>query len=262
MDRARVDRMTLGRAAVIALVTGPLSTGCFATIAELRKLDARVHDLESQGGGVTPSQREQLAETTAQLEGVQRDVAELRGRVEVAEHRVEQALREAKAARADAARAGGAAVASAPQDAVDDAIPEPDVPDGGNLVGGSEEVRAYREAYAAWRADEPQVCIDRFRNFLQTYPASAYADDAAFWLADCFFKQGDYKTAILRFDDVVERYPYGNKAADALFRQGEALLRLGFGKAAEKAFERVLAEYPDSARAPEARRQLDLLSTG
>ena len=83
-------------------------------------------------------------------------------------------------------------------------------------------------------------------------------------MADCHFKQGDYKTAVLRFDDVVSRYPEGNKAADALYRQGEALLRLGpgYGKAAGKAFERVLNEYPDSGRATQAKRQLDLLGSG
>ncbi len=115
-----------------------------------------------------------------------------------------------------------------------------------------------------WRNGDPGTCIDQFRNFLQTYPNSAYADDAAYWMADCYFKDGDYKTAVLRFDDVAARYPTGNKAADALYRQGEALLRLGprFGKAAGKAFERVLREYPDSARAPEAKRQLDLLGSG
>ena len=128
----------------------------------------------------------------------------------------------------------------------------------------SEEVAAYRGGYADWRSGEWATCIDRFRDFLQTYPSSAYADDAAYWLADCYFKQGDYKTAILRFDDVVTTYPKGNKAAEALYRQGEALLRLGpgFGKAASKAFERVVNEYPQSGRATEAKRQLELLGTG
>ena len=97
---------------------------------------------------------------------------------------------------------------------------------------------------------------------MQTYPASAYADDATYWMADCYFKNGDYKTAVLRFDGVVTGYPTGNKAADALYRQGEALLRLGHGKAAGRAFERVIKEYPDSARAPEAKKQLDLLGAG
>ncbi|MBW2448679.1 MAG: tol-pal system protein YbgF, partial [Deltaproteobacteria bacterium] len=125
------------------------------------------------------------------------------------------------------------------------------------------EVEAYRSAYGAWRDGDSEICIDRFRNFLQTYPASDYGDDATYWMADCYFKQGDYKTAVLRYDDVVSRYPTGNKAADALYRQGEALLRLGpgYGTAARKAFERVLAEYPGSGRATEAKRQLDLLGS-
>ena len=99
---------------------------------------------------------------------------------------------------------------------------------------------------------------------MQTYASSAYADDAAYWMADCYFKHGDYKTAVLRFDDVVTRHPQSGKAPDALYRQGEALLRLGpgFSKAAGKAFERVVKEYPDSARAAEAKKQLDLLRSG
>ena len=128
----------------------------------------------------------------------------------------------------------------------------------------SEEVQAYREAYSARHGEDQAVCIDRFRQFLQTYPSSIYADDAAFWMADCHFEQGDLKNAVLRFDDVVRNYPTGNKAPDALYRQGETLLKMGegFHHAAKQAFKRVLNEYPDSARAREATRQLELISSG
>jgi tol-pal system protein YbgF len=111
------------------------------------------------------------------------------------------------------------------------------------------------------RAGDLGACIDRFRGFLQTYPASDHADDAAYWMADCHYREGDYKAAVLRFADVVQRYPAADKAPDALYRQGEALLRLGpkYGSAAETAFERLINEYPDSPRVAEARRQLELL---
>ena len=180
-------------------------------------------------------------------------MARLQGRLEVAGHQSAQALEEARSARAQAY----SAAAVDPQGTAPPSTEEPP-------EGMSAELRAYREAHAAWRTGETEVCIDRFREFLQTYPSSQYADDASFWMADCYFKQGDYKTAILRFDDVAGRYPTSDKAADALYRQGEALLRLGpnFGRAAEKAFERVIDEYPDSARAKEARAQLDLLRSG
>jgi len=81
-------------------------------------------------------------------------------------------------------------------------------------------------------------------------------------MADCYFKRGEYRTAILRFDDVVKRYPKGNKAADALYRQGEALMKSGpaYAKAARQAFEQVASDYPDSPRAAEAKKQVEQLA--
>ena len=128
----------------------------------------------------------------------------------------------------------------------------------------SDELKSYQEGIAAWRGRDYPSCIDRFRGFLQTYASSSRADDAAFWIADCHYKQGEFKNAVLRFDDVVRNYPTGNRAPDALYRQGESLLKLGpgFHEAARRAFERVLKEYPDSARAAEAKRQLDAVAAG
>jgi tol-pal system protein YbgF len=125
-------------------------------------------------------------------------------------------------------------------------------------------VQAYRSAFAAWQRNDVDACIDQFRHFLNSYPSSIYADDGAYWMADCYFKKGDYKLAVMRFDDVVARYPHGNKAADALYRHGESLLKLGpsYTKAARRAFERVTEEYPDSPRAAEAQKQIVLLDGG
>jgi len=243
--------------AVLALALLVGAAGC-VTMAEHEKLRKKVIDLE-RGGVAKGGSRERVAELGAELARLEQQDAELKGQVEVLQHKLEEALLEARTARAETAKlaaridAGGGEAAAA----------TPEVSAGDQGVG-PEELKAYRTAYAAWRADDPATCIDRFRGFLQTYASSPYADDAAYWMADCYFKQGDFKTAVLRFDDVVNRYPSGNKAPDALYRQGEALMRMGpgYGSAAGKAFERVLKEYPDSARAAEAKRQLDLLGSG
>lgn len=235
----------------MALLLLSMATGC-VTVAEHRKLERNVIDMQrSQGTG---PDRGRVADLAVQVTELEQQIARLEGRLEVAEHNAEQAVAEARAARADAAAAAVGATGAAAQE------------EGKEVEDGvtPEELQAYHAAYGLWRSGDSAGCIDRFRNFLQTYPSSAYADDAAYWMADCYFKQGDFKTAILRFDDVVNRYPTGNKAADALYRQGEALLRLGpgYGNAAGKAFERILDEYPDSARASEAKRQLDVLGSG
>jgi tol-pal system protein YbgF len=227
-----------------------LASGC-VTVAEFRKLEREVTDMKRGGGPTEESRRTRVADLSAQVDSLEADIRDLGGRLDVSEHRIAEALREAKNARAEAA-----------------ALTPPDpAADGEALLDGSpeegpkanaDEIAAYRAAYDAWRSGDFENCVDRFSDFLQTYPASAYADDSAYWLADCYFK-----AAVLRFDDVVSRYPSGNKAADALYRQGEALLRMGpgYGKAAGKAFERVAREYPDSGRATEAKKQLDLLGS-
>jgi tol-pal system protein YbgF len=237
-----------------------LALGC-VSVAEFRKLERQVRDMQRGGmpGGMESGET-RVADLAAEVDGLQTEVRRIEGRLEVSEHRSEQALAEARAARASSAGADVTSDAEAPAGDEAPASPEPGRPAGGD----PDEVDSYRTAYDAWRRGDSEACVERFRDFLQTYPASAHADDASYWLADCYFKQGDYKTAVLRFDDVVSRYPTGNRAPDALYRQGEALLRLGpgYGKAAGKAFERVLKEYPDSGRATEAKRQLDLLGSG
>jgi tol-pal system protein YbgF len=273
----------------IALVSLGLLPGLYGcvTIAEHRKLEERVAELS--GGDIGMQTREQIADVTAELERLGREVSELRGAIEVASHRSERALEEAQAARKEAAAAGRGSAAAAPPprgeaalgeeevsveraaretrptpESVDVAAPVQGSP--GAVRGGSSsaEVESYRAAYAAWRRDEVNACIEGFREFLQNYRSSPYADDALYWKADCHSKQGDNEKAILDFAKVVELYPTSNKAADALFRQGEVLLKLGPGyhKAAREVFGRVVNDYPDSPRADEAKRQLQLLGAG
>jgi tol-pal system protein YbgF len=270
-------------AAIASLALVPALGGC-VTIAEHRKLEERVAQLS--GGEVGAQTREQLADLTAEVERMARDVNELRGSIEVASHRAERALEEAQAARKEAAAAGSRASLSTPMprdealepEPVEErepearpapepvAAPAPVVGSPGAVRGGSSsaEVESYRAAYAAWRRDDVNACIEGFREFLQNYRSSPYADDALYWKADCHSKQGDNEKAILDFAKVVELYPTSNKAADALFRQGEVLVRLGPGyhKAAREVFGRVVSDYPDSPRADEAKRQLELLGAG
>jgi tol-pal system protein YbgF len=273
-------------AIVVTALLGVLQAGC-VSVAEHRKLEHDVLQLK-RGGGSGSSER--VADLRAQLDGLERRIAKVEGRMDEAQHDAGRALDEAKLARREAsgAPAGALPVDEGAASSASDAAPiastqssaspsrETDAapaaatsavvaPVAEHVEAGAsvQEVSAYRDAHSTYRGGDYDACIDRFRSFLQTYPASPYADDAAYWMAECHFKKGDYKSAVLRFDDVVARYPEGDKSADALYRQGEALLKLGpgYAKAASKAFERVVAEYPNSARAGEAKKQLELLGS-
>jgi tol-pal system protein YbgF len=245
-----------------------VGSGCVTT-GEFRKLEERVIDGERKQS-VRPEAREQLAELGEEVERLKEGQRRLEGELEVARKLAHEALVEAQKAREALAAqsAMGAGMVAASGGVVAGAGAE-DLPEGMSEdlsadAAASAEVLAYQEALSAWRNDDHKVCIDRFRKFLQTYPASAYADDAAYWMADCHFKQGDYRVAVLRFNDVVRVYPNGNKAPDALYRQGESLLQLGpgFYEAARSAFEKVLKDYPESDRAKQAKQQLEVIGKG
>ena len=234
------------RGAVTAtLLATALGASACVTMAEFRKLEYQVNRLK--GGGAGGGGGTQHADTALEIQALREQIASLEGRIEVTEHQVAEALEAVRAGRGGGGETGGS--------------PRGNGNGEDQFAGTPEEVQAYREARAAWRSGDLEACIDRFRGFLQTYPASDHADDAAYWMADCHYREGDYKAAVLRFADVVQRYPTGDKAPDALYRQGEALLRLGpkYGSAAETAFERLINEYPDSPRIAEAKRQLELL---
>ncbi|HIG02449.1 MAG TPA: tol-pal system protein YbgF [Myxococcales bacterium] len=232
--------------------------GC-VTQGDFRKLEERVLD-DDQRSKDRPNPFKQIAQLSAQVDALRGEQAKLAGQLEVAEKKADQALKEARRARRQLAAQSGEAAAS--DAAAEEAAEEEFSTDDAGVT--SEELAAYQKALEAWRGDDHKLCIDRFRKFLQTYPASPHADDGAYWMADCHFKQGDYRVAVLRFNDVVRVYPTGNKAADALFRQGESLLKLGpgFHDAARTVFEQVIKDYPDSARAKQAQKQLSALGTG
>jgi len=228
-----------------------MAVAACTTTAEHRKLERRVMELQ-RSGGVGGAAGSRLAELGTQLDKLEARLASLQGRLEVVEHQVGEALEESKAARLAAQAGGGAPEASAEGEASQAAPPAP----------VSAEIVEYRTAYAKWRAGDGPACVEHFQKFVKTYPTSDHADDATYWMGDCYFKQGNFSAAVLRFDDVARQYPGGNKAPDALYRQGEALLRMGHGEAASQAFQKVLRDYPDSARVPEAKRQLELLGSG
>ncbi len=271
-------------AIAFATLLGAAETGC-VSVAEHRKLERDVLQMKRGAGS---GSGEHVADLRAQIEGLERRLAKVEGRTDEAQHDAARALEEAKLARQessgtpasqlpvdaeaassvpDAARVAPTQTPTSERAASPEALTTSSsavVPPAAERVeaGASvQEVTAYRDAHSTYRGGDYDACIDRFRSFLQTYPASPYADDAAYWMAECHFKKGDYKSAVLRFDDVVARYPEGDKSADALYRQGEALLKLGpgYAKAATKAFERVVAEYPNSSRAGEAKKQLEVL---
>ena len=264
--RTRGPRI-LGAALALGLWT---LAGC-ATQGDLLRLQESVAEYHKPRKDA-PDPFARIAQLSAEVDAMRRQLGELQGELDLARKEASDALAEVRRTRTALAQGtAGASPQPGTGGAADGVGPVAAVAGGGGEVDGGaseppldEELASYQQALDAWRSDDFGSCIDRFTAFLQVNPTSGYADDAAYWLADCTYKSQDFKRAVVRFNAVVSVYPESPKAPDALYRQGESLLKLGpkFHEAARTVFKRVQKDYPSSERAAEAGQQLKRLGPG
>jgi len=118
---------------------------------------------------------------------------------------------------------------------------------------------AYQRAYNTFKKGDYPTALQMFEAFLRTYPGSEYADNARYWVGECYHQQGDYERAILEYEKVIKQYPQGDKVPSALLKQGFAFLNLGDPVDAKLLFQKVIKEYPQSPQAEIAARKLKVL---
>jgi len=121
-------------------------------------------------------------------------------------------------------------------------------------VSGPDE--AYKKAYDLYSKGDVEGARKEFKRFLEVYPKSKYAENAHYWLGECYFAQKKYEEAILEFDEVIKNYPKGNKVPDALYRQGIAFLELKDSTNAKLILREVIRRFPQSDQANRARKKL------
>ena len=123
------------------------------------------------------------------------------------------------------------------------------------VVGGSPQ-RLYDTAWADYAAGQWALALTGFEAYISTYPRSAMTDDAAFYIAETRFLQGDFQGAVAAYEQVVLNYPNGDKVPEAAYKRGVALDRLGEQERARESFELVVTDYPDSRMAALAQQRL------
>ena len=118
---------------------------------------------------------------------------------------------------------------------------------GGARAGRSpdmEAFRLYRRSYEALRLGKHDEAADGFREFLRRYTAHDLADNAQYWLGECYYDVKDFTSAVREFRRVVERFPHGNKVPDALLKVGYSYLALGSVDAGKQTLEQLVRSYP------------------
>lgn len=112
--------------------------------------------------------------------------------------------------------------------------------------------RTGRESYETRHYDRAMA---QFTQLLETAPEDELADNAQYWIGECYYGLGKYRQALTAFSKVFV-YAKTEKAADAQLKIARCHLALEEPDKARAAYQKLLDEYPDSQYAPTARRGL------
>jgi len=118
------------------------------------------------------------------------------------------------------------------------------------------EVESYDISLASFKEGRYEEAMDGFKDFLKRFRKSDRADNAQFWIGECYMALKQYEQAILAYQEVIKKYPKGNKVPNAMLRQAIAFLEIKDKTSSKLLLKKIIKKYPKSAEAKIARNKL------
>ncbi|MFC1693326.1 tol-pal system protein YbgF [Candidatus Latescibacterota bacterium] len=124
--------------------------------------------------------------------------------------------------------------------------------------GGFDIDSSYKGALNEYYAKRYESAINGFNEILTVASSSPLADNAQYWMGECYYSMGNFKKALEVFIKVFD-FPESNKLPDSHLKIGITHLRLGNETAAKEELQAVVKNYPGTSAATKAAQQLRTL---
>ncbi len=111
----------------------------------------------------------------------------------------------------------------------------------------------YNQGYEMFLNGKYAQAISIFREFLQNYSNDPLADNAQYWIGECYYSQKMFDRAIAEFKKV-ENYPDGNKIPDAYLKIVYSYNELGKKEEANHWKKVLIEKYGNSEAAKKLQR--------
>lgn len=191
--------------------------------------------------------RRSLLDLSSRIDGLQAEVASLRGSKEQLAREVSDLQSVQKDIR----------------QGIDDRIrklePQKVTLDGREFFAEPEETRLFEEAMGVLRQGNFAEAANLLSAFQRRYPASGYGPSVLFWLGNAQYGKRDYKEAIASFRALVSRTPDHPRAPEALLSVASSQSDLKDLKSARRTLDELIRAYPRSEAAVAAKERLATL---
>lgn len=97
---------------------------------------------------------------------------------------------------------------------------------------------------------------EQFKLFLSKYPDSSKASDATYWIAESYYRQGEFEEAILEYQKFIDSYPKDERVPLSYLKQGLSLIEIGREEEAKLFFQTLIDKYPQSEEASTAKEKI------
>jgi tol-pal system protein YbgF len=238
------------RTLVTVVGVGLLLPAC-ATRGDVERLNVRLAEREKDIAALRQQQDAAARDTTlviAELRALSTRVREAEARLRDASDRVAALGNRVAAAEASLRDVTTTVDALQRPPAAAVAVPAPPVPE-----SRTAEV-VYAAALKTFRAGEHGQAVLELTDFVTRYPKHSLVPRAQLWIGDAYFKQRDYRQALLEYRKAVDAAPADSiAAAEGWLKIGQAYASLRERPAANAAWQRVMREYPQTEAADQAR---------
>lgn len=118
------------------------------------------------------------------------------------------------------------------------------------------KTRAYDAAYQLFKEKKFKESRENFEAFIREYQKNDLTDNAQFWIAESYYGEKDFESAILSYETLLKKYPDSEKAASGMMKQGFAFVEIGDGKTGKIILNKLLEKYANTKEAETARKKI------
>ena len=110
----------------------------------------------------------------------------------------------------------------------------------------SETEKLFQLAMNDFNAGRYDIAMSAFQNIVNQFPESSLAQDAQYWIAECFYATKKYSDAEKTYLSYIRNYPQGSKLCVSLYKLGLVYERQKKDKSKTLAWKKLVEQCPDA----------------